>query len=300
MKKWYLFGFIIIVSLILTGCGKKQDIVDVQSYKNNKKKQLIVQDELVKKIEEEKQRLIESNTGEIIDFKDDINEESDILENTFSGNISQVKEKEYIKLSQINIYKLNNARECLKLKLSRSDKLECIKKFEEYILEEKPIITLEDCNKLLKKSSKLECYDKVYFQLWCEKKDERYCNLINSKKLKELCLRNIRQWKQTIQTKSSDKVKSDKILDKVSTVKDCLKLKDISKLNCIENFVKRENDLRYCFKYLSWKLQNKCINDNYNDILKFNLKKAISTKDKLWCEKIWVDERVKKCISFIK
>jgi hypothetical protein len=68
-------------------------------------------------------------------------------------------------LSDIDITKLSSAEDCLRFTLKRADKLECIKRFENYILEEKPILTLEDCDRLLTKNSKLKCFDKVYFYL---------------------------------------------------------------------------------------------------------------------------------------
>jgi len=87
-------------------------------------------------------------------------EEGQIRSNNSSG------EKVYkMSLEEIDIYSLSGAKWCLRLNLSRKDKLECIRRFEKYILEEKPVLTLDDCKKLLRRSSKLICFDKVYFNI---------------------------------------------------------------------------------------------------------------------------------------
>jgi len=202
----------------------------------------------------------------------------------------------YTKLEDLDLSKIKDPKGCLKINFRyQSEKKDCIYKVEQYIIDSATSMTTDTCKKLITHKNKQKCFDDLYFYLATKKLKLDTCNFISDKKLKDKCIKDISlTLKIQEQNKDEEKKKSQKnnIVQKNNT--DCSKLKT-GRTNCFVKLAKKANDLRYCTNNLSWKDKNKCINDIFNDVLKYNLKKAIETKDPIYCDKIWIDEWIKKC-----
>jgi len=109
--------------------------------------------------------------------------------------------------------------------------------------------------------------------------------MIKNEAIKRKCFENIKLWENTIKKFGSNQ-NIEKKQVKYNNVNDCVKFNSDERYSCIKYFIEKEKDLRYCFKYLSGSLKNRCVNNYFNEIVKYDLKQALSTKNSIWCDKI--------------
>ena len=292
MKKVYLL-VLMIFSLFLVSCWKNND--NNASNTNNDLSYLrennISDKEIINTVKEEQKEL--KNTMK----EEDIEKIEDNKETTNTENLKV--------LSDFDIERIQDPKECLHIKFkNRKDKIACVKKVEEKYLNS-PNLNTDICKKLLLSSSKRECFDKVYFNLSKSKKEEKYCKLIKNDSVKIKCLSDIQYYKNKLllqKKKEKKQQRNNKELEnKIKTISDINSCDSLSKwkTECIINLVKKDKDLRYCDK-LFWNDKIKCINDNWNELLKYNLLQAVKTKDSSYCKKIWKTEWVERCKSKIR
>lgn len=285
---------------------------------NNNKNQQSSKDQ---KVDKNQQSLINKDKDikklkdfETKDLKDDIKEnELDSINNVnktnyknenldLTGNENNSLPKK--KLSDFNIYTFNSAKECLGLPISVQEKKTCISKVETNFLNK--AVRISDCKKLSSKFYKKKCLDNMYYTIAINKNKLSYCSLIKNSQKKDVCIRNIRSYLENIEkekekTKLLEKQKQEenkKILS-ISSINNCDNLSWDKKMICIDKFVKQDKDLRYCDK-LDDNFKIKCINNNWNSVLKYDLLQAVKTKDKIYCDKIWKKEWIQKCYKTIK
>ncbi len=301
MKKFLIYIFLISF-VILAWCGAKNSKTssinentwkwnEISSSKvfSNKLDEKEIKDEDVKKVLDE-QKKVETT---------DINTEKELENDTKESK--EIENTKKLTLSDVDLDKIQNPRDCIKIKFAKlAYKKECVKQIEDRILNW-PNLSVSDCKKLVFRKSKQNCFDKVYFSLATDKHIEKYCKLIKNESIKKTCEKNILDYKKSLQKIQEQQEKEElakKQVENVSNINECKKLSNW-KTSCIVNIVKKDHDLRHC-NLLTWKDKNVCINENWNESLKYNLKKALETKDKTYCDKIWNESWVKRCYNGIK
>jgi len=304
MKKILIYS-VLLGFLVLAGCGTNKTNttqntdngwnISSDSVFSSDFKEEDIDDKDVKDVVNEEKKIENDKTEEELE-KDIVTKDKE------ENNKTKVKK---LALSDVDLDSVENPRDCLKIKFKKlSYKKECVKYVENKILNSLNLSAL-DCKKLVFRKSKLTCFDKVYFKLAKDKKKEKYCKLIKNEQIRSSCLKGILDYKKSLQEvakkqelqKKQEQVIKNKV-ESLWNVKECKNLKEW-KIQCIEKFVKQGNDMRYC-DLLTWKEKNICINNNWNDVLKYNLKKAVQTKDKSYCDKIWNQTWVKRCYAGIK
>lgn len=297
IKKYLLIWFLI----ILAWCGannssnvslpenkiKDKELVDIQ-----KEEQKILQDNNIDD-EWELSEAFDDEENLIIKKSDNNSSKNLIIVNSSTWDSNKKNKK--LSLADLDIEKISLPKDCLKLNLSKNEKRQCILLVQDKILND--ALSLDDCKKLLTKSYKLKCINKVYFLLAKDKKNISYCNYIKDDNLKQKCIQDIKHFLKSV--KESQKTKNKETHDTIISNTDCSKLVWQEKYICYSKKVAKEKDLRYCNK-LTGNFKNKCINENWNEVLKYNLIQAVQTKDKSYCDKIANLDRVKRCYDAIK
>ena len=249
----------------------------------------------IKEIKEKEEEILEDSIDEDLDdmvlVKEDTNEDIGL-------SWKNMNEKNTSQMITVDFDTLHSPKDCLKYKMSLNKKRECISYVENKILNDIP--SIENCKKLIFKKDKLKCLDNMYFILAKKNKKKKYCNFIKNTSVKSVCIRDIDNYMRTLSLQKKRDAKKKRINDVyVNSTNDCASLKWEKKANCLIELVKKEKDLRYCAD-LTWNLKNKCINDNWNELLKYNLLQAIKTKDSIYCKKIYKKTWVDKCLAKIK
>ncbi len=268
---------------------------------NNNKDSITKKDSIIQK----------TNTWEKIDSNnkktdDIISDNIKNIENSYSNIDNKVesfeenkeKDKNLKLLSQLNIDNIKNKQECKDINFKyEKDKKKCIIQFEKKQIEKAIDIKKNFCLQLEFQESKETCFDKYYFNTATTKLSLSMCRLIKNENMNIKCKNSIQKAIQAIEKNwSKEKIEEKKQEIKERYIKkpqDCINLKN--KVKCIDNFVDKDKDLRYCIDYLSGNKQNICINNSFNKVLKYNLQKAIETSDFSYCNKIWIESWVKKC-----
>ena len=310
MKKYLV---LLLLFFVLTWCGNK-NVSSNKNIEDNKKQEIVKQDEDLQKVSNFEKKELNNDDIEIDNENTDNNE--NISDNNANDNViitadnksnSQTnidkldqQNNKFKKLSDFNLETLKSARECLKLHLTRKDKIFCVKQVENRFLNE--ALTINDCKKLSLRSYKRKCLDKIYFLLATDKKKLSYCSFIKDISKQNKCKNDIKTYLFSIKKQQEQEKKQEeekKAALSVSDISSCNKLQWDDKLICIDKFVKQDHDLRYCNK-LSKNFQLKCKNDNWNSVLKYNLMQAVKTKDKSYCDKIWDKNWIARCYAGIK
>jgi len=284
---------------MLSACWK----VEQTSSKNIEqvKKEIIKNDKDIQEIQKVQDTLLE----------DDINEENYDLWNTNGldtwdnqvedTNSSKGKKRiKYKKLSDFDISSFQSSRLCLMLHISIKDKKKCLNILDGKIMDW--FLTLKTCKRLYFTKNRKQCLDKVYLWLAQKRKKISYCSFIKDNNIKNVCKKDITHYlyevkKQELEQKKLRNKKEE--IKKINDISFCDSHKGNDLYNCINSLVWKKNNLTLCDK-LSWVDKNKCINNNWNTVLKYNLLQAVKTKDVSYCDKIWNNEWINRCKSKIK
>lgn len=180
----------------------------------------------------------------------------------------------------------------------------CIMRKEKEKFEKMWDYSLEECKKLV--FYKDRCLNVLYYKRAKEEQNIKFCDYIKDS-TKDICLKNVKavidrenQIKQITQ-KAEQNIKNNlDTISKTNDINSCKWMESSFKVTCVNKFVNKEKDLRLCSKYLDKNQAVECMNINWSEIVTYNLLKAKETKDKTYCEKIYIDDWKSKCLSSIK